>query len=126
MRSTVTNPDPRIVISNGRKVDITGAAEVKLNNGKVNVVLGIGEQGEYDLTGDQIGYLESLGLQIACPERDDSKPPAGSKKWRAAVAAAGKDPEEELAKLNAAKAKPAKAPTPPAQKPADAPKVPGA
>lgn len=127
MQATVTNPDPRHVRDQGgRKVDVTGPVDLKLNNGKVHISLDVATEGEYDLTGDQIGYLEAHGLQVACAERDAPAPP-GSKKWRAAVAAKGLDADAELAKLTAPpKPAPARGAARPANSTAQTPPAPGA
>lgn len=114
MQATVTNPDPRYIIEHGRKVDKTGVFSMKLNNGKVDINLGINESGEFSLTGDQVGVLEAYGLKVDCPERN-ANVPVGSKKWREALREQGIDPGAELQRIEAAKTekpKPAAKPKP--------------
>lgn len=118
MRCNVTNPTIRTVVVNGEVKQKSEAVVLKLN-GRVDIRLNVGETGEYDLTGDQIGYLEAHGIKVKCPERE-APPPVGSKAWRTAVAADGKDPDEVLAEIEAAK-KPKAAP-----KTAEKAKAPGA
>lgn len=107
MRCTVTNPTTRTVVVNGEVKTKSEPVSLKLND-RVDIRLGIGEAGDFDLTGDQIGYVEALGLRIKCPEREVPVP-VGSKAWRVALLADGKDPDEELAAIEAAK-KPKPAP----------------
>ena len=103
MKCEVTNPTTRAVpTGNGGVTYKTEAVDVKLNNGRVHVQLMPGATAEYDLTGDQLGYLEAIGLKVKCPERD-APVPVGSKAWRAALTADGKDPEAELAAIAEAK-----------------------